>query len=144
MEEKIERTDVVMGVPQDIEIGGKTFSLYPLPWRHLRMLTKRMAQMLTRIDALDTAVSSVKEGKPDSLLQRVMNSIDEVFDDVLDMVCLLFEHDPRPSWENLTMDREFLEDHLTVPLLVQIVQTVIQQNNPKPFFQLGRNLVSGT
>lgn len=143
MDQQVEKMDVVMGVPQEVRIGDKTFSLYPLPWRHLRMLTKRMAQMLAKIDALDTAASSISEGKPGDLLQVIMGSIDEVFDDIVEMVCLLFERDRRPSWESLTMDREFLEDHLTIPLLTQIVQIVIQQNNPKYFFQLGRNLVSG-
>ena len=142
--EEVEKVDTVLGVPQDIRIGDKVFSLYPLPWRHLRMLMKRMAQMLAKIDALDAAVSSIAAGKPGELLQKVMESIDEVFDDILDMVCLLFERNPRPSWESLSVDREYLEDHLTVPLLIQIVQLVIQMNNPKPFFQLGRTLVSGT
>jgi len=122
--------DAMIGTPVEIKIGDRTFLMYPKNILGCKLLSRKILELFAKLDILD----EVRDLTPEEAVKRLNEAVDRFFDDLIEIVQFLLDNRKRPQWGDWVVDKEFLEENLTIPLLNEILSKAFELNNPRPFF----------
>ena len=131
----------IMDVPNEVAIGSKKYMMYPKSSRHLAMIGERLLRSAMQFDELRRLGKDLFDGKvPDAakVLELLTKRFHELMDVILDVFAIMLCDVKRPSSEDLGSIREQLYDELTIPAVLLVFATFMEQNSLSPFVRIFR------
>lgn len=128
----VTEADVLADTPLEVKIGDRTFRMTSPTFRDLTDLSHRVVDLLSgfsklgELDAIDFSPGkALSEDAMATIREVSLKALATAKETVLEIVQILLEEKPRFDPADPIASKEYLDDYLTIPAFVQIVDRAV-------------------